>query len=122
MFALATLFDTTKIPGAVEAEEYYMLASAAMGLAPPAMHTTLWGIHALVRVTRKCGAPPLTFSKLQMTWYLDLSDRDPSHRKSSQAWTCLGLAIRLAHGVSCRECCLRIQLVFIDESPTDWIT
>ncbi|KAF9654413.1 hypothetical protein BDM02DRAFT_3182209 [Thelephora ganbajun] len=83
VFALATLFDTTKTPGAVEAEEYYMLASAAMSLAPPAMHTTLWGIHAL----------------LQMTWYLDLSDRDSSHRKSSQAWTCLGLAIRLAHGI-----------------------
>ena len=55
VFALATLFDTTKAPGAVEAEEYYMLASAAMGLAPPAMYTTLWGIHALVRATRICG-------------------------------------------------------------------
>lgn len=50
VFALATLFDTTKTPGAVEAEEYYMLASAAMGLAPPTMYTTLWSIHALVRV------------------------------------------------------------------------
>jgi len=83
VFALATLFDTTKTPGAVEAEEYYILASAAMSLAPPAVHTTLWGIHAL----------------LQMTWYLDLSDRGPSHRKSSQAWACLGLAVRLAHGI-----------------------
>jgi hypothetical protein len=50
VFALATLIDVTKTPGAVEAEEYYMLASAAMSLAPPATHTTLWGIHALVRV------------------------------------------------------------------------
>ena len=44
MFALATLFDATKSPGAVEAEECYVLASAAMGLAPPTMHTTLWAI------------------------------------------------------------------------------
>jgi hypothetical protein len=44
VFALATLFDTTKAPCAVEAEEYYMLASAAMGLAPPAVYTTLWSI------------------------------------------------------------------------------
>lgn len=50
VFALATLFDTTKIPGAAEAEEYHTLACAAMGLAPPAIHTTLWGIHALVGV------------------------------------------------------------------------
>ena len=62
--------------------------------------------------TRRCGVfkpwyvslsrmkRPSDLSKLQMTWYLDLSDREPSHRKSSQAWTCLGLAIRLAHGVS----------------------
>lgn len=83
VFALATLFDTAKTPGAVEAEEYYTLASAAMGLAPPALHTTLWAIHAL----------------LHMTWYLDLSDRDSSHRKAGQAWTCLGLAIRLAQGI-----------------------
>ena len=55
VFALATLFDTTKSPGAVEAEECYMLASAAMGLAPPAVHTTLWGIQALVRVPRLHG-------------------------------------------------------------------
>lgn len=53
VFALATLFDTTKNPGAVEAEEYYLLASAAMGLAPPAMYTTLWGIHALVCVIHR---------------------------------------------------------------------
>ena len=46
---------------------------------------------------------PADFPKLQMVWYLDLSDRDPSHRKANQAWTCLGLAIRLAQGVSQRE-------------------
>ena len=56
MFALATLFDATKTPGAVEAEECYMLASAAMGLAPPTMHTTLWAIHALVCVILIRGA------------------------------------------------------------------
>jgi len=55
MFALATLFDTTKTPGAVEAEECYLLASAAMGLAPPAVYTTLWGIQALVRAIRLRG-------------------------------------------------------------------
>ena len=48
VFALATLFDMAKAPGAVEAEEYYILASAAMGLAPPTVYTTLWSIHALV--------------------------------------------------------------------------
>ena len=58
VFALATLFDMTKIPGAVEAEEYYLLASAAMGLAPPATYTTLWSIHALVGVIHI----PRTFS------------------------------------------------------------
>ena len=44
MFVLATLFDATKSPGVVKAEECYVLASAAMGLAPPTMHTTLWAI------------------------------------------------------------------------------
>lgn len=98
-----------------------MLASAAMGLAPPATCTTLWCIHALVRGHSHAWSIRLTFSKLQMTWYLDLSDRDHSRRKSSQAWTCLGLAIRLAHGVSQLDYSLWTQPVLIYESQTDRI-
>jgi hypothetical protein len=49
VLALATLFDMDQSACSIEADEYYLLSRAALRLASPLDHTTLWSIHSLVR-------------------------------------------------------------------------
>ena len=48
VFALASLFDMEQDPYCVDAQEYYLLARAALRFAPPLLDTTLWSIQSLV--------------------------------------------------------------------------
>ncbi|KAJ7207535.1 fungal-specific transcription factor domain-containing protein, partial [Mycena pura] len=82
VFATATLLDQRRHPYCTEAQEYYYLARAALGLASPVRETTLAAIQAL----------------LHMAQYVDLSDWEGGSG-SSTAWLYAGTAVRLAYGV-----------------------
>ncbi|TFK42264.1 fungal-specific transcription factor domain-containing protein [Crucibulum laeve] len=81
IFALATLFDSTKPSCSIDAHEYYYLAKASLNFSPPFTDTTLACIQAMVHITQ----------------YLDLSGRDSIG--SSSAWMYIGNAVRLGHKI-----------------------
>ncbi|KAF9259356.1 hypothetical protein L218DRAFT_908477 [Marasmius fiardii PR-910] len=78
VFALASLFDTTRPPYSVEAQEYFYLSRATVALDPPTKRTTL----------RMCQAI------LHMAQYLELSDWQALGTNS--ALPVAGHAVRLA--------------------------
>ncbi|KAJ6601099.1 fungal-specific transcription factor domain-containing protein [Mycena vulgaris] len=89
VFATAAILDPGRHPYSIEAQEYYYLSRAALALASPVRETTLAAIQALIH----------------MAQYLDLSDWEGA--ESNAAWTYIGTAVRLAHGIglhlnSCR--------------------
>ncbi|KAJ6617446.1 fungal-specific transcription factor domain-containing protein [Mycena sp. CBHHK59/15] len=81
VFATAAILDPERHPYSIEAQEYYYLSRASLGLAPPVRETTLAAIQALIH----------------MAQYLDLSDWEGVG--SNAAWICMGTAVRLAHGI-----------------------
>ncbi|KAJ7146435.1 fungal-specific transcription factor domain-containing protein [Mycena epipterygia] len=89
VFATAAILDQERQPYSIEAQEYYYLSRAALGLASPVRETTLAAIQALIH----------------MAQYLDLNDWQGTG--SNAAWMYVGTAVRLAHGIglhlnSCR--------------------
>ncbi|KAK7695142.1 hypothetical protein QCA50_002332 [Cerrena zonata] len=83
VFALASLFDMEQDPYCVEAQEYYLLARAALRFAPPVQDTTLWSIQSLV----------------YMALFMEFCDYRPDHSSSHGAWCHVGLAVKLGHGI-----------------------
>ena len=76
VFALATLFDPNCPPCSTEAEQYYLLSRAALRIASPLYHTTLWSIHSLVSctpfqsviTTTAFAAPNVILSRAERLW------------------------------------------------------
>ncbi|KAI0828999.1 fungal-specific transcription factor domain-containing protein [Trametes gibbosa] len=83
IYALATLFDQSTPPYAVQAHEYYLLSRVALRFAPPAHDTTLTAIQAMI----------------YMTQYLEMSDCEPAHTGSHKAWMQIGQAVKLGHSI-----------------------
>ncbi|CAL1694716.1 unnamed protein product [Somion occarium] len=83
VFALASLFDQSLPPYSTEAQEYYLLARAALRFAPPIQDTTLWSIQALV----------------YMALFMEYCDCRPDHSTSHKAWIHTGFAVKLGHGI-----------------------
>lgn len=98
VFATAAILDQGKQPYSIEAQEYYYLSRAALGLASPVRETTLAAIQALVRSTSPLRLRLLMCAQIHMAQYLDLNDWEGTG--SNAAWMYVGTAVRLAHGVS----------------------
>ncbi|KAF8167169.1 fungal-specific transcription factor domain-containing protein [Crassisporium funariophilum] len=81
VFAIATLFDTNRKPYSDETQEYYHLSKASLNLSPPIYQPTLEAIQTLIHSAQ----------------YLDLSGSESQGPDS--AWTYIGHAVRLGHGI-----------------------
>ncbi|KAG7100165.1 hypothetical protein E1B28_001945 [Marasmius oreades] len=105
VFALASLFDNTRTPYNIEAQEYFYLSRATSGLDPPTKRTTL----------RMCQA------MLHMAQYLELSDWQALG--TNAALPVAGHAVRLAVSIALRGyhylCCWLSFLAPPDQSRPD---
>ena len=101
VFALASLFDMEQDPYCVDAQEYYLLARAALRFAPPLLDTTLWSIQSLVWfLTTTLSLTLILMPQVYMALFLEFCDYRPDHSSSHGAWSHLGFAVKLGHGVS----------------------
>ncbi|KAL0952109.1 hypothetical protein HGRIS_008740 [Hohenbuehelia grisea] len=109
ILAIASLFDTSRPPFAIDSHEYYILSRAALTICSPFIHTTLPAIQALMHSAQ----------------YLDLAEVDSIALNT--AWGYIGMAVRLGHSIGLRTFYVLftftlhvVHLVHPDLNSTRW--